>query len=186
MDFTEDRSRRKCLRSSFLEAAISAQDLNDNFDQLRLAIEEGRCSIEEAFNATVQLSDAYSQYDQESGAWVPSEDEKLASSDAIAARHDAYFVGDNLPIKPIYEQPGKNWQNTDECYSTYWNDQANAWVAYVNTGPRGIPGQDGADGADGERGATGPTEPKGDKGDGLFVYWLHVLNFLVLRGDRGR
>ena len=37
-----------------------------------------------------------------------------------------------------YQQPGKNWQNTEECYTTYWNSQANAWVAYMNTGPRGI------------------------------------------------
>ena len=35
------------------------------------------------------------------------------------------------------EQPGKGWENTDKCWSSYWNDGADAWVAYVNTGPRG-------------------------------------------------
>ena len=106
--------------------------------------------------------------DQEAGAWVDADDKKLATSDAIIARHDAY-IRDSKPPKPTYEQPGKNWQNTEECYTTYWNSSANAWVAYVNTGPRGIPGQDGTDGTDGEQGPQGPTGEKGDKGDGLFV-----------------
>ena len=41
------------------------------------------------------------------------------------------------PEEPLVEQPGKGWQNTDDCWSSYWNPQAEAWVAYVNTGPRG-------------------------------------------------
>ena len=68
----------------------------------------------------------------------PQDDQKLASSDAIAARHDA-LIGDTKPAAPTYQQPGKNWQNTSECYTTYWNAQANAWVAYVNTGPSWYP-----------------------------------------------
>lgn len=149
-------------------SAIRAQDLNDNFDQVRLSVQESRCSLENALDQTVQLSDAYSEADQEAGAWVEAEDLKLASSDAIAARHDA-IVGDTTPDTIPYQQPGKTWQNTEKCYSTYWNRSANAWVAYVNTGPRGTAGQDGTNGVDGAVGPQGPTGPKGDKGDGLVV-----------------
>ena len=35
----------------------------------------------------------------------------LATSDAIAARHDV-IVGDDPPPNPTFQQPGKNWQNT--------------------------------------------------------------------------
>lgn len=149
-------------------SSIRAKDLNDDFDQLRLAIQEGRCSIQDALNETVQMSDAFTQADQEAGAWVAADDKKVATSDAIIARHDAY-IRDSKPPAPTYQQPGKNWQNTEECYTTYWNSQANAWVAYVNTGPRGIPGQDGTDGADGLQGPPGPTGPKGENGTGINV-----------------
>ena len=156
------------LKEFYPGSSIRAQDLNDNFDQLRLAIQEGRCSIQDALNETVQMSDAFTKADQEAGAWVAADDDRLATSDAIIARHDAY-IRDSKPPAPTYQQPGKNWQNTENCYTTYWNSQANAWVAYVNTGPRGIPGQDGTDGADGLQGPPGPTGPKGENGTGLTV-----------------
>ena len=86
----------------------------------------------------------------------------LATSGAIAAREDT-IVGENLPPTVTFQQPGKGWENTDECWSSYWNPDANAWVAYVNTGPRGVPGQDGADGQSiqGPPGAEGPPGPPG-------------------------
>ena len=149
-------------------SAIRAQDLNDNFDQLRLSVQEARCSQETAADGTVQLSDAITEADQEAGAWVPSNDSRLATSDAITARLDT-IIGDRKPKTVDYQQPGKAWQNTERCYSTYWNREANAWVAYVNTGPRGTTGQDGTDGKDGETGPQGPTGPMGPQGEGLTV-----------------
>lgn len=149
-------------------SAIRAQDLNDNFDQLRLSVQEARCSQETAADGTVQLTDAYTEADQEAGAWVPANDSRLATSDAITARLDT-IIGDRKPQTVDYQQPGKTWQNTERCYSTYWNREANAWVAYVNTGPRGTTGQDGTDGKNGETGPQGPTGPMGPQGEGLTV-----------------
>ena len=135
---------------------------------MRLSVQEARCSQETAADGTVQLTDAYTEADQEAGAWVPSNDSRLATADAITARLDT-IIGDRKPQTVDYQQPGKAWQNTERCYSTYWNREANAWVAYVNTGPRGTTGQDGTDGKDGAVGPQGPTGPQGPQGEGLTV-----------------
>ena len=165
---TRKTDLEQMLKDFYPGSAIRAQDLNDNYDQLRLSIMEGRCAIEDVINDSVQLEDAYTSQEQEAGAWVPADNRKLATSDAITARYDQY-IQPNTPTNPTVQQPGKNWQNTGECYTTYWSNQADAWVAYVNTGPRGIPGQDGTDGTDGETGPPGPTGAKGDPGTGINV-----------------
>ena len=67
---------------------------------------------------------------------VGGDQESLATTGAIAARHDAY-VQANLPIKPGVEQSGKAWHNTEYMWDSHWDPAANRWVAYVNTGPRG-------------------------------------------------
>ena len=152
------------LATFYPGSSIRAQDLNDDFDQLRLAIQEGRCSLQdfkEQLSAVARP--VFDREDQEAGMWSGSGDQDyLATSGAIAAREDT-IVGDSLPPTVTFQQPGKGWQNTDECWSSYWNPDANAWVAYVNTGPRGVPGQDGADGQSivGPPGAEGPPGPPG-------------------------
>lgn len=138
-------------------SSIRAADLNDNFDQLRQAIQEGQCTVAELDEELVSRGDVYSRNDQETGLWdTDSDDEFLASADAISSRHDVY-VNESKPIEPIQEQPGKGWQNTSDCWSSYWNPQAGAWVAYVNSGPRG------------EVGPLGPVGPVGPPGKGLEV-----------------
>ena len=181
---TRKTDLEQMLKDFYPGSAIRAQDLNDNYDQLRLSIMEGRCAIEDVLNNTVQLSDAYTSDQQEAGAWIPADNRKLATSDAITARYDQY-IQPNIPTNPTVQQPGKNWQNTGECYTTYWSDQADAWVAYVNTGPRGIPGQDGA-AADVSVGIT----TTGDAGTNAQVVNtgvnnVAVLNFTIPRGDKG-
>ena len=144
------------LKSFYPGSAIRAQDLNDNFDQLRLAVQEGRCSVEEALNelqkATWGEDDAYTREDQINRRWVAADDQKIATSDAIAARHDAY-VQPNQPPRVVYEQDGKVWNNTDKCWSSYFQNspstdgnESRTWVAYVNTGPRGPQGPQGPPG----------------------------------------
>lgn len=137
------------LATFYPGSSIRAQDLNDDFDQLRLAIQEGRCSLELAVSnledKTWDKNEAITRPEQESGFWQDSKDQKLATSDAIMARHDVH-VADSLPYEPPIEQPGKGWQNTDDCWSSYWNPEASAWVAYVNTGPRGPQGEQGIKG----------------------------------------
>ena len=152
------------LATFYPGSAIRAQDLNDDFDQLRLAIQEGRCSLEDFKEQLGSIArPIFDRADQEAGKWSGTGDQDyLATSGAIAAREDT-IVGENLPPTVTFQQPGKGWENTDECWSSYWNPDANAWVAYVNTGPRGVPGQDGADGQSiqGPPGAEGPPGPPG-------------------------
>lgn len=195
---TEDIENVWITRSTDLEqmvaifypgSSIRAQDLNDDFDQLRLAIQESKCDLqdyaENLDNDFVAKDKVFDRPDQEAGKWDGNGDQEyLATSGAIAARSDT-IVRDDLPPTPAYQQPGKGWQNTDDCWSSYWNPQANAWVAYVNTGPRGIPGQDGAS-ADvqiGETttGAPGTNAEVIDSGENNVA----VLNFTIPRGDKG-
>jgi hypothetical protein len=143
--------------------SIKAQDLNDNFFVIQSAIEENRCSISKLDDEFVNT---ITQAEQENGLWTSFDDQRLASSDAIRARHDVH-VTDQVPPEIEYEQPGKGWENTDKCWSSYWNNEADAWVAYVNTGPRGVqgpqgpPGQSivGPDGPEGPQGPSGGTFP---------------------------
>ena len=158
------------LKEFYPGSAIRAQDLNDNFDQLRLAIQEGRCSLQDGLNQldeqTWNTDEAYTEEDQLNQRWVESDDTMLATSDAIRARHDAY-VQENVPPTVVYEQTGKTWQNTDDCWSSYWQnsvtpdgDDSKTWVAYVNTGPRGEQGPQGPPG----QSIVGPPGPEGPEG----------------------
>ena len=161
------------LKEFYPGSAIRAQDLNDDFDQLRLAIQEGRCTLQEGLNtindSTWHPDETYTEDDQVNGRWVDADDTKLATSDAIKARHDAY-VRPNVPPTVVYQQTGKTWQNTDDCWTSYWQNsvdgEGNAsktWVAYVNTGPRGEQGPQGPPGQSivGPPGPEGPAGPNG-------------------------
>jgi hypothetical protein len=162
------------LKEFYPGSAIRAQDLNDNFDQLRLAIQEGRCSLQDGLNQLDELTwntdETYTYDDQVNQRWVEADDQKLATSDAIRARHDSY-VQENVPPNVVYEQTGKLWQNTDDCWTSYWQnsvdpssgDDSKTWVAYVNTGPRGQQGPQGPPGQSivGPPGPEGPPGPNG-------------------------
>lgn len=142
-------------------SSIRAQDLNDDFDQLRYALEEDRCSIasqaETLDDSYVRRDQVFEREDQEAGLWSPNGDQDfLATTGAIAARHDNY-VNDDVPWDVPVEQNGKGWHNTDKCRSAFWNSESETWVSYVNTGPRG------------EQGPIGPTGPQGDPGSGIDI-----------------
>ena len=109
---------------------------------------------------------------KKSGKWSGTGDQEyVATSGAIAARHDAY-VQDNVPAKPAYEQPGKGWHNTHKMWDSHWDPSADKWVAYVNTGPRGVQGPQGIQG------------PVGPPGEGINVIGT-VPNFSDLPTDLG-
>jgi len=136
-------------------SAIKAQDLNDNFEQLRFSIQEARCDFENLGDTFVTSNELLDRVEQEQGLWQGTGDTKqIPTTGAVAARHDAY-ISDTLPTNPTFQQPGKTWHQTDKAWSSYWNPEANAWVAYVNTGPRG---------EQGPAGPTGPTGPQGEQG----------------------
>ena len=168
-------------------SSIRAQDLNDNFEQLRAGIEDGRCelssSIEElkydywgkksvskrdALLTDDPPNDTTYREDQEEGYWPTDGDTKsVPTTGAVSARLDPYVQGSlpaNLPNDG--QQPvGKTWINTDQYWDSYWEPAANAWVAYINTGPRG---QDGSAGATGEKGDTGFAAVIGKIGPGAW------------------
>lgn len=161
-------------------SAIRAEDLNDNFDQLRLAIEEGRCRIPDAIYNYLSLhywskdTETITRKDQLNGVWVGDlQDKKIATADAVSQRLDPYMQ-DSVPAPialPGVEQPGKMWLDTQDLVQRFWDDQAKAWVTLTNSGPKGEKGDKGdkgdpgVPGTTGPQGVMGPTGPKGDKGD---------------------
>ena len=146
------------LATFYPGSSIRAGDLNNDFNQLRMAIQDTKCELSQDIadldGNFLSEKDVLKYDDQIDGSWVtaPTQDDKLASAAAISARLDSYVQSDT-PKEVTVEQEGKTWENTDQCWSSYWNDQAGAWVAYVNTGPRGA------------QGAKGPKGDKGDKGN---------------------
>jgi len=145
-------------------SAIKAQDLNDNFEQLRFSMQEARCDFENLSDHFVTSNELLDRVDQEKGRWLGSGDTKqIPTTGAVAARHDAY-ISDTLPANPTVQQPGKTWHQTDKAWSSYWNPEANAWVAYVNTGPRGVQGPAGPTGPTGQQGQQGLQGPQGIQG----------------------
>jgi hypothetical protein len=170
---TRNTDLQSMLATYYPGSSIRAQDLNDDFDQLRLAIQESKCDVVELRNNLgndfVEKNAVFDREDQEAGKWSGSGDQEyLATTGAIAAREDT-IVDAELPLPVNYQQPGKGWMNTEECWASYWNPVAESWVAYVNTGPRGVPGQDGTNGTNGATGAQGPTGPQGPVGEGINV-----------------
>lgn len=137
-------------------SAIKAEDLNDDFEQLRLAIQESRCQLYGKLNdltklrwnkysistasAPGQTGDTITQKDQRLGKWTGSDGDKyIATSDAISARLDPY-VQDSIPTRlglPEKEQIGKTWFDTADLVQRFWDEDAGAWVTLANTGPAG-------------------------------------------------
>jgi len=144
-------------------SAIRSEDLNDDFDQLRLALQEQRCELYGNISLLLEdkvwnkypigyvsgkvLGNTINKPDQTTGKWPANgNDQYIATSDAISARLDPY-VQDNTPAPlalPGKEQQGKSWFDTQDLVHRFWDDQAKAWVTMANTGPQG---------------------PKGDRGD---------------------
>jgi len=140
--------------------AIRAEDLNDNFDQLRLALQEQRCELygnvkllledkvwtKYRIGTTISgkvTGDTVAKPDQLQGRWpADGKDEHIATTDAISARLDPY-VQDSKPSPyglPNKEQEGKFWIDDGTLELNYWDDSAQAWVSLAMTGPVGPQG----------------------------------------------
>ncbi len=139
-------------------SAIRAQDLNDNFEQLMMAVEEGRVNLdtlEEYIDFWIwnKLDDTIDYEEQTTGiANSKLDDDHIFTASAIAARHDAYVQADK-PTDLTYEQSGKVWNDTEELDNMFWDDQNKTWLNFVKTGPQGAkgePGEPGPAGQDGE------------------------------------
>jgi hypothetical protein len=144
----------KMIAEFYPGSAIRAEDLNDDFDQLRLAIQEAKCEVygdlqnllktgywnKYSVADTAAYGDVIFRKDQLSGAWKPFQnDQYIATTDAISQRLDPYFQ-DTTPAPiplPNSEQRGKTWFDTQDLVLRVWDDAANAWVTLANTGPKG-------------------------------------------------
>ena len=126
-------------------SSIRAQDLNNNFEQLQLAIQESRCQVPDWLfdyleNEYWDKFEDIITYDEQIND--PSEkvdDDHIFTASAIAARHDN-LIGDNRPADVPVEQPGKIWNDTDDLQDYFWDPTASAWVSFTKTGPSGPPG----------------------------------------------
>ena len=139
-------------------SAIRAEDLNNNFEQLRFAIQEGRCEVigqithlisdvawnKFSLNNRAKIGDTIFEQDQKEGRWTRGlNDRYIATSDAIGARLDPY-VQDTIPAPvplPGAEQDGKTWFDTQDLVQRFWDAKAQAWVTLANSGPQGLPYQ---------------------------------------------
>ncbi len=135
-------------------SAIRAQDLNDNFEQLQLAIQEGRCQVPDWLFDYLDLQywnkfeDVIIEEQQTSGAVVTDElidDEHILTAAASAARHDNYVLDNRPPSIPL-EQEGKIWNDTDDLQDYFWDPTGNVWVSFTKTGPPGPQGDFGPPG----------------------------------------
>ena len=149
---------RTMIADFYPGSAIRAEDLNDNFDQLRLAIEENRCQLygeitllvsdiawtKFSISNNLRHGDTIFEQDQKEGRWTRGlNDRYIATTDAISQRLDPY-VQDIIPAVvplPGAEQDGKTWFDTQDLVQRYWDANAQAWVTLANTGPQGIPYQ---------------------------------------------
>ena len=150
-------------RQFYPGSAIRAADLNEDFEQLRLAIEEGRCEIpNEVYNYIKNnYGEVIKEPDQLAGDWIDgksNDDRHLATAKAISRRLDPIVSDTKPPDLPVTEkrQPGKTWIDNDEFNYKYWEPSANAWVALNTVGP---PGPIGPPGPNVFYGITFPPEP---------------------------
>ena len=164
-------------------SAIRAEDLNDDFDQLRLAIQESRCQLFGAINNLSNVSwnkysvsilgasgETITKQDQRLGKWTGNDqDQYVATTDAISARLDPY-IQDNTPAVlglPEAEQPGKSWIDTQDLVKRYYDANSGAWVNSIGSGPKGDKGNPGPQGPLGLPGPTGPQGPTGPAGPAM-------------------
>lgn len=166
-------------------SAIRAQDLNDDFDQLRLAIEENRCQVPYAVYGYLKRhywskEDTITLDNQKKGNWI-SDDRHIATTAAISERLDTIVQDTKPSTVPAGEvrQPGKLWIDNGQLQFGYWEPSAGAWVSLTSTGPIG-PAGTAATVAVGTT-TTGATAAVTNSGTSTAA----VLDFVLPRGPQG-
>ena len=144
-------------------SAIRAQDLNANFEQLMMAIEEERQSLSDTSDYIDQffwnkLDDTVTEAEQKDGtANSKLDDDHIFTAGAIAVRHDAYVQEDSPGSTD--EQGGKIWNDTDALQDYFWDPDNHVWVSFTKSGPQGEQGEVGPPGLDGQGGFVGDNPP---------------------------
>lgn len=162
----------------FPGSSIRAQDLNDNFEQLRMSLEEGQCYFSEGQQSELDSRywskiETYTSVDQLAQNAVS--DDTIITSQAAADRHDT-ILSDNTST-PV--QPGKLWANTSNNTFNWWDGPNSTWVNSGQAGPKGDKGDKGDPGDPGSGGAvyrgqtdfTQPEPANPENGD----FWLNTV-----------
>ena len=181
----------------FPGSAIRAVDLNSNFEQLQLAIQEGRCQVPNWLydyldeNYWNKFEDVITEEEQINDPSERVDDEHIFTAAASAARHDA-FVQDVIPPAVPVEQRGKIWNDTDDQVDYFWDPSGPAWVSFTKTGPAGPQGDFGPPGkviiSDNPPllyPALGENEPRDLEAGDLWWDSLHVLLYVYYVDDVG-
>ena len=181
------------LRAIFYPgSAIRAEDLNADFEQLMMAIEEGRMAVEFLegqieLNYWNKLDDVIDYDDQITGlADTKLDDDHIFTAKAIAARSDAY-VQDNAPAGIAHEQGGKIWNDTSNLLDYFWDPNQRVWVSFTKTGPKGDQGEKGDKGDPGEVTPDAPNDGRiyGRKRENMTGSWVDITDQLGNGGGTG-
>ena len=113
----------------FPGSAIRAKDLNSNFEQLQMSIQEDRCKLSEVWGPENTIT--YTE--QITGSWV-SDDNHVATTGAISERLDNIVSSDNPGNQ---SQTGKLWIDRSENRLYYWNNDITAFVQLTQQGLAG-------------------------------------------------
>jgi hypothetical protein len=131
------------MRATFYPgSAIRAQDLNENFEQLQFAIEEGTGggTAGDLSGVWDKTDDTITEAQQKDGTVNSKlDDAHIFTAGAISARNDAY-IRDAVPPTLTYEQAGKIWNDTDALKDYFWDPDNDVWVSFTKSGPKGDKG----------------------------------------------
>ena len=185
------------LKATFFPgSSIRAQDLNDNFEQLQMAIREGQCQdesrievLDERYWNKTQDETVYSTMD-----WI-SDDDHVATTLAMDNHFAAIFqpaagsvviVADEPPlVVPIGDgatrdlRPGDLWFNSDrgDLFVWYVDADSSQWVSVSHAGAPG------PQGPAGPQGPEGPQGPPGQNGTGTVAGVTGTLPITVDNTD---
>jgi hypothetical protein len=132
-------------------ASIRAQDLNANFEQLQLAIEDGRCKVPSWFYDWIERNlIRITEEQNRAGDWqyngTLDDDDHFVTSAALNDRFQPFWQATTPEAGdlPDWRMPGKIWVDRGNTVAKFWNQEQQAWEVFAG------------DGTPGQRGPAGP------------------------------
>jgi hypothetical protein len=132
-------------------ASIRAQDLNDNFEQLKLAIEDGRCVIPQWFYSWIDSNlKRITEEQNQAGDWqyegTLDDNDHFATAAALTDRFQPFWQATTPEAGnlPDWRMPGKIWVDRANTVAKFWNQDQQVWEVFAG------------DGTPGQRGPAGP------------------------------
>ena len=132
-------------------SSIKARDLNDNFEQLQLAIEDGRCKVPSWFYDWIERNlIRITEEENRAGDWeyngTLDDDDHFATSAALNDRFQPFWQATTPEAGnlPDWRMPGKIWVDRANTVAKFWNQDQQVWEVFAG------------DGTPGQRGPAGP------------------------------